>query len=1106
MIDLGGEPLNTIQNYDIDKQLYTDNKETLKQGDIVKATVCDIDDEKITLKMKNNTTIQMNAADMPVSMGQELTFTAFEKDDGKIALKIQGMNTQKKSEQPAPENNDYKAMLKKINVKVTEENLHAAKILTDNRLEVAVKSINDLKDIMKKIDRTVNNVDENKIKALSQSGLEIDKIDLNILSSFMVEASDAPVQDVPQKTDVEIGKIVEDYPTKENKPLRKEIITHLVSAGLPVNHKNIAALEAAYKKVQHVQDLEESTIVDLVKKEKPLTLENVYIEKYAGSKEPETPQLPDALIEKLAPEIKKLFQREDIEDTKENRDTATLLIKNQVPVTKENIEKIKFLKNIKDNTSPKDVLQDVAQNIKAGIPPTNVDLRESKDEPAVDVKVLAQKYEKTIKEIKDVTYETITRLARANVPITLDHLIEFAQEEVPSAPVVPADMPMENDDTKAEPADTVVQKPNRPIKNRPVQEDTPRPRTTKNNPNRNQPIAPETVSEASDQQTEQDVVPVASSQTAGDATQDAQFEETVKARRQLAEVQLKLTSEAASRLANKQIDINVMPLKQAVEELRKLESDLYEKNLKIMGAEPSAENIDKMQDLFSKMQTVAQTPNSAYTIVSDVINNNIDFSVEGMHKSAVNAKVFEDIEMFQTAPSQKYGDSFSKVDDQFSDLLASLDIEPTEANIKAAKILSRNEIDVTPENVLDAKIVDFKISEVFDRLHPIVAAKMIKEGLNPVDMHVDDVLEYTKQFENELGQTSRDKLSGYILDMDNKSAVAPEDREAIVAIYRMLSTIQKHGSASVGVTLKSDVDLTLGNLLEASKTFERTKKGQDMDFTVDDDFGLLKDIVVPKENIRNILNRVNEAAPRPAPTADPVADGESASEPVAEPVSKPVAEPVTDHAEEIAATTPTMNRTANGTTTDTKQQTIEPKQQTTNEPTQQTTNEPRQQVTTEPRAQATTEPRPQTTTEPRPQVTTEPRPQTTTEPRQQAITEPRLQATTEPRPQTTTEPRLQATTEPRQQTTNEPRQQTTTEPRQQATTEPRQQTTTEPRQQATTEPRQQATTEPRQQTTAEPRPQTTTEPRQQTTTEPRQQATTEPRPQATTEPSQQTTT
>ncbi len=50
-------------------------------------------------------------------------------------------------------------------------------------------------------------------------------------------------------------------------------------------------------------------------------------------------------------------------------------------------------------------------------------------------------------------------------------------------------------------------------------------------------------------------------------------------------------------------------------------------------------------------------------------------------------------------------------------------------------------VDVGEPYVLDAKLTD-----ISSRLHPMIAASMIKDGLNPLDMDIDDTLEYIKSF------------------------------------------------------------------------------------------------------------------------------------------------------------------------------------------------------------------------------------------------------------------------------------------------------------------------------------------------------------------------
>jgi hypothetical protein len=229
----------------------------------------------------------------------------------------------------------------------------------------------------------------------------------------------------------------------------------------------------------------------------------------------------------------------------------------------------------------------------------------------------------------------------------------------------------------------------------------------------------------------------------------------------------------------------------------------------------------------------------------------VEFTIGGAHKAAI-----EQYEAAQTQPMPRYGDSFTKVEAQFEHLLERLEIPVTNENVRAATILSRNSIDVTEANIATIKEIDIKLNSVMDRLTPPAAAQMIKEGIQPLDMHVDDMLNYIRKYDEVHGYDNNDKLAQHIMEMDRENTLTQEERAAMVAIYRMLNVIQKNGGAALGAVLKQDTPLTLQNLMDAAKIFDSNRHIHGaLDTKVDDNLGKLESVVRPPENIRAAIEK-----------------------------------------------------------------------------------------------------------------------------------------------------------------------------------------------------------------------------------------------------------
>ncbi len=216
-------------------------------------------------------------------------------------------------------------------------------------------------------------------------------------------------------------------------------------------------------------------------------------------------------------------------------------------------------------------------------------------------------------------------------------------------------------------------------------------------------------------------------------------------------------------------------------------------------------------------------------VYGDLIQNKIKFSIKEVseaHEQGNNlrlAGVIEDLEKYSAAPSKKYGDSFSKIKNSLAPLLRSLNLPDNDNFVKAAGILSKNKMDITEENILKTVRLDEKIQRIYNTLHPNIAAALIKDGMSPKDMHIDDLLKYIENFNGVYGDGLGDKIAEHIMELDKKGELSQSDSQKMRDIYKMLNKIMKNDSVALGVSLKNGVDATMENLLNASKYFSKTK-------------------------------------------------------------------------------------------------------------------------------------------------------------------------------------------------------------------------------------------------------------------------------------------
>ena len=324
--------------------------------------------------------------------------------------------------------------------------------------------------------------------------------------------------------------------------------------------------------------------------------------------------------------------------------------------------------------------------------------------------------------------------------------------------------------------------------------------------------------------------------------------ELITAKRQVEEIRLKLTIEAANKLNLKNIKIDTAPLKQIVDGLKQIEKEM------------DAKQPQTIKEISEAIEGLKHTP---ATTLGQVITKKIDFTIESINNQAV-----QDYDKLSTKIDRSLGDSFNKISDQIEPLLKQLNMEINKQNIRSAGILIKNEINVTTDNIEHITLLDDKVNHVIDRLHPQVAASMLKEGLNPLNMHIDQVKQYIQSFDDLYGQTSKDQIAKNIMEMDENKQLTPSERKGITALYRIFNIVSKSKGKAVGFLMKNNMKLTVENLLETSKYLTRTgAKNKDIDVNINDEFGTVKNIEINESNIRNQIKQALEES-NMAPTKD----------------------------------------------------------------------------------------------------------------------------------------------------------------------------------------------------------------------------------------------
>lgn len=323
--------------------------------------------------------------------------------------------------------------------------------------------------------------------------------------------------------------------------------------------------------------------------------------------------------------------------------------------------------------------------------------------------------------------------------------------------------------------------------------------------------------------------------------------QAVTARRQLEEIRLKLTQEAAVRLLKKGIVLDTSGLQEIVDGLRELE-DAYYKNMLREGTEAvTDENVSLLKETLVKADELWKAPEY---VLGVTLRQRQFQTVDTLYEAAAGLqeklhKAGEAYETLMTVPRQDMGDSIKKAFGNIDAILTDLGLEPTEDNRRAVRILGYNSMEITEESISDIKAYDGAVTSMIKELQPAVTVELIRRGINPLNMNIEDLTEQLKQIKEEIGVTSEEKYSKYLWKLEKQNNISENERKGYIGIYRLMHTLEKVDGAAIGAVVNAGQELTLRNLLTAV----RSKKHSGINAGIDDSFGAVQSAAAYQNSI-----------------------------------------------------------------------------------------------------------------------------------------------------------------------------------------------------------------------------------------------------------------
>lgn len=315
--------------------------------------------------------------------------------------------------------------------------------------------------------------------------------------------------------------------------------------------------------------------------------------------------------------------------------------------------------------------------------------------------------------------------------------------------------------------------------------------------------------------------------------------EEIRAARILEETRMVMTWQANLTLIKRGVSIDTTKLSDLVEELKNLENDFYRNTLFDVDEEVTSEEltlrIEKYENTNEAVTELKDMPAVLLGRIPDVKSAGlVQLNEEGKNLRQTFIAANERYETMETEVRRDLGDSIKKAFRNVDDILEDLQMEASESNRRAVRILAYNQTEINTENIGRMKESDAIVSRVIKDLTPGVVAKMIKEDTNPLDLSMEELDEEIQSIKAvSSSEGSESNFAEFLYKAEKASEITEEERQAYIGIYRLIYQVEKTDGAVIGHLLNQGSEITLRNMMMAV----RTRKAENREFTVDDDFG-----------------------------------------------------------------------------------------------------------------------------------------------------------------------------------------------------------------------------------------------------------------------------
>ena len=350
----------------------------------------------------------------------------------------------------------------------------------------------------------------------------------------------------------------------------------------------------------------------------------------------------------------------------------------------------------------------------------------------------------------------------------------------------------------------------------------------------------------------------------------------ITARRQLEEIRLNMTQNAAVRMLKQDINIDTRDLAQVVAKLRNVETQMTKELFARNGVAASEENVALYKEVQSDLQTIGTAPaaklglmvredtrlpggfaggyaaggygslrmisvHGLAELVSTVATMAGSESVaadttvtETIRRPADFAAMEREYDALGTSPRADMGDSIRKAFANVDAILQDMHLPADAEHTRAVRILGYNSIAITEENLQQVIRYDREVNDLLTACRPNTVLSMIRDGINPLDLSVEELNQTLRDRNYQLGVKETDDFAAFLRDVEQRGEISKDERSGYIGIYRVLKKLEKSGDREAGYLFANGSRLTVRNLITAM----RSRKAAGIDVSVDEAFGM----------------------------------------------------------------------------------------------------------------------------------------------------------------------------------------------------------------------------------------------------------------------------